>query len=458
MNKSKRNLFSRVILLILAAAVVLSVTFSLGSCKKNPPTKDEIIANVSESTENGSYGYVMQYLMLWDLPDFDTDKFSWVERAFKENYNYGDGLPTAYEHARLTANYFIENFYDSTDLGDKTAVTDALITSYVNTVGDPYAIYRVSDEFSEYSDDINGSFGGIGVVVEYSYRDEAIMVSSVNIGSPAEMAGLRPGDYIVAVDGVAIEEIGYLNAVYHIRGEIGTNVTVTVLRGAERLDFVCKRALVEEISVKYEMVGEYGYVLVNGFKANTYAQFVEAIDAVTAAGAKGIVFDMRNNPGGLVSSVCDVISYLIPNGHTIISYDLKGDDDDVTLKSQNSHHPKTQVNGDHIVDLPFVVICNEYSASAAEIFTSAVRDYRNTGLLRATVVGTTTYKKGIMQSTFTYTDDSALTFTIAYYSPPSGKNYHGTGVTPDVYVENTATEDLQYARAFTELEKLANAK
>lgn len=457
MNKSKRNLFSRVILLILAAAILLSATVSFSSCKKNT-TKDDIIANVSESIENGSYSYVMQYLKLWGVPDFDTDKFSWVEMAFKENYNYGEGLPKTYEHARLTANYFIENFYDSTDLEDKNAVTDALIASYVNTVGDPYAIYRVSDEYSEYSDDINGSFGGIGVVVEYSYREETIMISSVNIGSPAEMSGLRPGDYIVAVDGVGVEEIGYLNAVYHIRGDIGTNVTVTVLRGTERLDFVCKRALVEEISVKHEMVGEYGYILVNGFKANTYSQFVDAIDAVTAAGAKGIVFDMRNNPGGLVSSVCDVISYLIPNGHTIISYDLKDDGNDVTLKSQNSHHPKTQVSGDHIVDLPFVVICNEYTASSAEIFTSAIRDYRNDRLVSATIVGTTTYKKGIMQSTFTYPDDSALTFTIAYYNPPSGENYHGIGITPDVYVENTATEDLQYTRAFTELEKLANAK
>lgn len=459
MHKNVKTIFSRAFILLITVSVIVGVIFAFSSCSQAPISKEELLANIdaTSSEDVRDFDYVLQYFDLWDMPNHDVRKLSWAELSFKQYYNFGDGLPETGEHARLAANYFIENLYDSTDLDDKNAVTDALITSYVAVVGDAYAIYRRAEEYAVYNDDINGSFGGIGVVVEYNYQDETIMVSSVNLGSPAESAGFKPGDFVVAVDGRSIEELGYLNAVYHIRGKIGTSVTVTVLRGEERIDLTCTRALVEEISVAYEIDGDYGYIIVNGFKANTYKQFVEAVDYMVAEGVSGIVFDMRNNPGGLVDSVCDIISYLVPSGRTIISYDLKGDSSDITLKSQEDTHPKTGEKLDSVVDLPFVVICNEYTASAAEIFTAAMRDYRDDGLLEATIVGTTTYKKGIMQRTHPYDkDDSSLTFTIAYYNPPCGENYHGIGITPDINVLNTEAEDVQYSTAIKELEKLVN--
>ena len=187
------------------------------------------------------------------------------------------------------------------------------------------------------------------------------------------------------------------------------------------------------------------------FKKNTFDQFVNAIDALEAANVKGIVFDVRGNPGGYVDSVCDVISYIIPTGHTVLSYQYKGRPA-TELKSTDDAK-----NTDHVIDLPITVICNEYTASAGEIFTAAIRDYRDEGLLRASIVGTNTFGKGIMQNTYYYLDDSSVTLTVAYYNPPCGENYHGKGVAPDVVIENTAEEDLQLLTAYAELLELINA-
>ena len=157
--------------------------------------------------------------------------------------------------------------------------------------------------------------------------------------------------------------------------------------------------------------------------------------------------DLRNNPGGYVDSVVAVISYLIPDGNPVMSYKYNGYDE-VVLLSQDDE-------GDHVVDLPFVVICNGNTASAGEIFTAAIRDYRDRDMMNATIVGTTTYKKGVMQSSFYYSkDQSSMTFTVAYYKPPYGDNYHGIGVAPDVVVENTEAEDLQLKEAYIQMEKL----
>ncbi len=456
-NKTRRPLFRAIISLFLVFVLSTSA-LSLTSCfEYEAKSKDEIISNIentsSEDTED--YTLVMQYFSLWGMPRYDTEKLAWVETVFNTHYKYGDGLPKTEQHARLAAEIFLSEYYDSINRDNKTAVTDALISSYVAAVGDPYAVYREPEEYSDYNDTINGTFGGIGIVVEYDHTEESITVTSVTPGAPAEAAGFLPGDLIFAIEGRTIEELGYLNAIDYIRGEVGTKVTVTVIREGEKLDLVSDRAIIDEQSVGYTMDGNLGYIAVSGFKGNTYEQFAEAVDSVVADGAEGIIFDMRNNPGGLVSSVCDMISYLIPTGYAIVSYDFN--DSTVVIRSEDDLDPKTGETRDSVVDLPMVVICNEYTASSAEIFTSAIRDYRNEELLSAKIVGGVTYKKGIMQSTFKYKDGSSVTCTIAYYNPPSGENYHGTGITPDVIIDIGETEDLQYKTAKKELEALINA-
>ncbi len=447
--------------LVLLIVTVIAVASSLSSCLdfSASKSKEEIAESISASLteDKKNFDRVSKYYVYWGMPDFDAEKMTDTESIFKYNYNYAGGMPDTLEHAASSARHFLEYYYDQTDLEDKTAVTHALISSYVDVLDDPYAVYRVPVENDDYTLGMSGKFGGIGVTILYDDENETVTVESINIGSPAEAAGFAVGDMLYAVDGVKISDIGYRNAVYYIRGEVGTEVSVTVLRNGEEITLTATRAIVDDISSTYEIIEDnIGYIRVSSFKGNTFGQFVNCVDAVKAAGVKGVIFDMRNNPGGYLTTVCDMLSYLIPTGQVIVSYEYANGiyrED----KSQDDLHPVTKVRSDSVLDLPIVVICNEYTASAGEIFTAAVRDYRDEGLLSATVVGTVTYKKGIMQSTHLYDDGSSVTLTTAYYNPPSGENYHGIGVTPDVTVQNSKTEDLQYNQAIIELNKLVNA-
>lgn len=447
----KNRVSSKLILLLLTLSILVS---SLSACylfETPTDSKENISATVENATVNDNAQYVAHYLEFWGLPSFKLIKFLYIEEKVNQYYNYADGLPDTFTHAKETAKLFLENYYDEINLNDKSEVTDALLTCYARAIGDPYTIYRPPVEADEFTQDMSGKFGGIGVIVAYNHDEETIMVETVYINSPAEKAGIKPGDYFYAIDGVTVEELGYLQAVNYVRGKIGTSVQLTMIRDGEFVEVTAIRDEVEEINVSYKIDPDtkIGYVQIVQFKGNTYSQFVEAIDYLEENGAVGIVFDLRGNPGGYLNSVTAVISYLIPNGNTVVSYQYKGKGTTVYTTMNDDE------NGDHVVDLPFVVICDEMTASAGEIFTAAIRDYRNEGMLDATIVGVNTYKKGIMQNTYSYTDGSSITLTVAYYNPPCGVNYHGVGVTPDVLVENTSKEvDLQLEAAYAEMQKL----
>ena len=453
MKKSYQNVISKLLLLIISLTLVLSSFTSCDLFSQVADNKNQLETNIGNSEEIARYNYVAQYLREWNLPLFNQTKFKYFEDYFQRYFNLEGGLPSTYNHAKETASLFTENYYDSIDVNDKNAVTDALLDCYVRATGDVYSAYRPPVETEDFQTDMSGKFGGIGVMVEYNDQDKTIMINTVYPGSPAEKAGIQTGDFIYAVDGKTITELGYTNAVNYVRGEIGTNVELELIRDGKHITVTATRAEVEEFNVVYEIIEEenLGYVQIVAFKGNTFDQFKEAIDSLEAAKVDGIIFDLRGNPGGYVDSVIAVISYLIPDGETIMSYQYKGRDKVVLVSDDEGT--------DHVVNLPFVVICNEYTASAGEIFTAAIRDYRNDKMLNATIVGTTTYKKGIMQSSFYYpVDQSTVTMTVAYYNPPCGENYHGIGVTPDVVVENTSdTVDLQLNSALEEMKKLLNA-
>lgn len=460
-----KTLFNKSIKKALTLVIVIALTVgSLSSCgiieniidefaHQEVGTKDDILLQIEATINEGKItkDTAEEYLRSWDLPRYDKMKFGYVELCFSQLYNLEGGLPDILTHAAETARLFIEYYYDAIDHSDKTAVTDALIYCYVEVVGDPYSTYRPPVAADNFNDEMSGKFGGIGVVIQYDHDNETLMVETVYPDSPAEKAGIRVGDYIHAVDGKTVEEVGYLNAVNYVRGEIGTNVELTVLRAGELVTLVATRAEVEEINVTYEFNADNktAYISIVAFKGNTFDQFKEAVDEVLAMGAEGIVFDLRNNPGGYVNSICDVISYIMPTGHTIMSYQYK-EREEVFVDTYD------QEGEDHVIDLPMVVICNEYTASAGEIFTSAIRDYRNEGLVDAVIVGTNTYGKGIMQSSYVYTDGSTVTLTVSYYNPPCGKNYHNIGVAPDVIVEYSEERDLQLLTAYAELSELMN--
>ncbi len=452
MKNILKNAVGRIILLVLTLSILLGSFTACDIFSYVAGEESEIQGNVDNATENDDYKFVSNYLRDWGMPIFDTVKVQYFEECFKQLFNYGDGMPDTLTHAKLTANAFLENYYSEIDKSNKTKVTDAIMDCYVSVLGDPYSAYRPPTVTEEYMEDMSGKFGGIGVMVEYNDQDESIMINTVYPGSPAEAAGIKVGDIIYAVDGKTVSELGYLNAVYYVRGEIGTQVELTLLRDGQLVTVVATRAEVEEINAAGQIIEgtNIGYVQIVSFKDNTFNQFKAAVDELLAAGVDGIVFDVRNNPGGYVYSVLDVISYIIPDGKVVMSYQYNGQDP-ITLKSKDEGE-------DHKIEIPFVVLCNEYTASAGEIFTAALRDYRNDGTLNATLVGTNTYGKGIMQNTYYYPfDQSSVTLTVAYYNPPCGENYHGTGVAPDRVVEIENDTDTQLDAGIEELNKLINA-
>ena len=462
-----QNKFSKKIRLLSFLLVIVIISISLIGCRPEQ-SKEQILDNIS-SSEQKTYNYVWNYLQEFGIPDFDKMKMRWVENSFQTYFNVKSGLPGIYQHAVMTATAFMERYYDKIDIKDRSAVTDALLTCYVEATGDKYAYYRTPTESDDYNDDMSGTFGGIGVVIEYDHSAKTLQVSNIYPDSPAEAAGIMVGDYIQAVDGKTIDEVGYLYIVDLVRGEIGSPVEITLKRGDSIIKVTAIRALVQEKTVVYELIeGGIGYVQLVSFKDNTFAQFVEAIDALEGMGVKGYVFDLRNNLGGYVYSVTDIISYLIPNGHPMISYSYKNYPTEV-ISSETDIHPTKKDPGDptkpleedHKTTLPIVVLCNEYTASAGELFTAAMRDYADEGLLNAVTVGTTTYGKGVMQAGFGYTDGSSIIFTVAYYNPPCGENYHDIGIEPDIKIENAYDGDTlidsQYKKAIEEIKSLINA-
>jgi len=390
-------------------------------------TKEELSLNV-ESSEDQGYEYASDYLDRWDFPRHSQKKLRALENVFDSKFVSEVGDP--YERARLTAEAFLKDYYDTTELSDTTAVTDAIIRAYVSTMGDRYSIYRTAEEYREYSSDMSGSFVGIGVTVRYSQSDSIIRVEQVHHGSGAELAGILPGDVIYSVDGKTVAEMGYDASVSAIRGEENTTVVIGVLRGEEELSFTVKRMRVIEDSVTLTLDGDIAYIKISSFKNNTDTLFKEAIDKAIESGVRGIIYDLRDNPGGYLSSVTEMLDYICHKGTPIVSF-------------TNDYSKPTLAKDDHTVDLPSVVICNGGTASAGELFTAGIRDFSAMGQLDAKIVGEVTFGKGIMQNTYSFSDGSSITLTVAYYNPPSGINYHGVGIEPDVTVAMTDTGDAQ---------------
>ncbi len=427
----KKTAVRRAALFAILCAIVVSAILVLSSCGSSViRSKEELLEEVNSSASR-SYSNVSSYLKKWGFPDSDSTKLKYIENLFK-NYYVGE-MPEVGDAARSVALNFLENYYDDIDLSDEDKVTDALINCYIAAVGDKYSHYMNPEEYESYNAEMSGEFCGIGVYISYSALDGTYEILNVFEDSPAETAGILPGDFIVAVDGTDVDILGYEGTLGAVKGEQGSSVSITVLRGTERIEFSMLRTELEDITVTHEILaGNIGYIRITQFIQNTASQFTAAVDSLTDAGVSGIIFDVRSNPGGYLTSIIEVLDYLLPDGGDIVGY-----------KYYDGSTDSTKASDGHQVSLPFAVLCNEYTASAAELFTSALRDYAAEGIIDATIIGQTTYKKGTMQSTFEYKDGSAITISIALYNPPSGVNYEGIGITPDHIIENTGSEDLQ---------------
>ena len=329
-------------------------------------------------------------------------------------------------------------------VGDVDTATAVYISAYARALGDNYGYYYPPADYDDYTEDISGQYTGIGISVTLLDSGYAEILS-VFAGSPAEEAGLLPGDILVAVGGEDFAVIGYQNAIDLIRGLEGTSVTITLERDGARFDATMPRRRVTEETVNYKMLdGGVGYIRITSFDDSTYTQFVEAHRALDAAGADSYVFDVRNNPGGTLTAVVSVLEYILPDGH-IVKLNYKNDAYDTLISSIYDFDPafmadRTYYEGHEITE-PMVVLANGNTASAGELFTSSLQDYNV-----AEVIGEQTFGKGIGQSSFGIgSDGSALVLTIFSYDPPVQPNYQDVGIVPDVAVslsEEAANKNL----------------
>lgn len=410
---------------LIGSAVLVACMDSTGSLL----SREEITARMEElGQDDRGHAYVANHIMEYGIGGFDAGKFRNVEFYFGSKY-VGD-LPSVPEMAYTTAELFMTYYYDRLDHGNKDAVTTALVKCYVEATGDRYAVYRTPEELEQYSGEMSGEFVGIGVQVMQELDPATGKLASVRVeevfnGSGAEGGGIEYGDYIVAVDGVDITTLESSEMLSMIKGEEGTFVEITVLRGEERIGCTCKRALVVDLSVEYSIENSIGFIEISSFKANTAELFAEALEYMYTNNVVGIVFDVRSNPGGYLEAVLSVLDSIVPGGVDLASY--------VEASGATTVYKSTGEGA--ALSVPCVVLCNEGTASAGELFTAALRDFDEMGIIDATVVGTTTFGKGVMQRVFSFFDGSSITLTVAYYNPPSGVNYEGKGITPDVTVE-----------------------
>lgn len=350
-----------------------------------------------------------------------------------------DGIGSEVESKLNAIDSVLESFYFG-DVDDETA-KDNIYKAYLSSYGDKYTMYYTADEYKALKESTNGKFYGIGAVCQLSGEGGVLLVDVYDNGAGYQ-AGLRSGDRVVNVDGRDITDMELSSAVALIKGDKGTSVTLEVIRGTERLTFSVVRDAVEAKTVSYTLLdNNIGYLSISQFEEVTTKQFKAAVEDLQSQGMKGLVIDIRNNPGGLLDTVVGMLKYMLPDGLIVYTENKQG----------NRKEYKGQDNDEF--NLPLAVLVNGNSASASEIFAGAIQDYG-----KGTIIGTQTYGKGIVQTVKPLTDGSAIKFTIAKYFTPKGQDIHGKGVTPDMVVEygTDADVDTQLDAAIKNVEAQIN--
>lgn len=314
----------------------------------------------------------------------------------------------------------IDAYYYQEDTDKEKLVEDAY-KGMMASLGDPYSTYYSEEELNDLMEQSEGIYFGIGAYVSMDQTTGYAMVSGVIEGTPAQEADLRDGDIIYEVDGKSAYGLELTEVVAMIKGEEGSTVHLTLVRDGEA-DYVEKdvvRRQIESPTVEYQMhEGQIGYIQITEFDDVTADQFAEALAVLKEQGMKGLILDLRSNPGGNLSTVVDISRMILPKGLIVYTEDRNGNRDEYAC------------DGSRKLELPMVVLINGYSASASEILAGAIKDY-NMG----TLIGTTTYGKGIVQQVVSLKDGSAVKLTVSSYYTPSGKNIHGIGIEPDEVCE-----------------------
>lgn len=340
---------------------------------------------------------------------FDRSETEQVEADTAAQEDYHEKLD---EIVALLNEVYVDG-YDTDKLGDYLA------QAAVAATGDRWSYYVSAEDYDAFAESNENAYVGIGVTVESSDDlTDGVQITKVTPNSPAEEAGIEADDRIYAVEGETVESLGLDETKNRIRGEEGTEVTLTILRGEKKFDVTVKRASVEVEVVKYSMLdGSIGYIKINNFEANSADRTIEAIDTLRGQGAKALVFDLRFNPGGRKDELVRVLDELLPEGPLFRSVDYKGNE-------------SVDYSDADCVELPMAVLVNGDSYSAAEFFAAALQEYD-----WATVVGTKTCGKANYQQTFRLSDGSAVAVSTGHYQTPHGVTLANVGVTPDEIVE-----------------------
>lgn len=294
----------------------------------------------------------------------------------------------------------------------------------VAALNDPYSEYYTKEELEETLNSNKGISYGIGAQVSLNKEMDTAMISGVLEDTPAAKAGLRAGDIIYKVDGEETRGLSVTEVVARVKGKENTTVHLTIYREGEpdflEMDIVRGKLIETETvqSAMLENTNSIGYLRIREFDGVTVDQFNEAMAELRASGMKGLILDLRSNPGGDLAAVVDISRRLLPEGLIVYTEDKAGKRTEYTC------------DGEHEIDIPMVVLVNEYSASASEILSGAIKDYN-----KGTLIGTTTYGKGIVQRINRLDDGTAIKLTVSAYFTPSGKNIHGIGIEPDIELE-----------------------
>lgn len=304
---------------------------------------------------------------------------------------------------------------------DEEDFTDWSCKGLVAALDDPYSTYFTKEEYDDMMETSTGVYYGIGIMATQNMETGEISVVQVFDGSPAREVGMMEKDIIVAVSGEPVTGMDLSLVVTKIKGQKGEKVDIEVYRPStkEYIDFAVERREVERDTIEFKMLEHnIGYIKLTEFDEVSYEQFMAAYNELTEQGMEGLVFDLRNNPGGLLGTVVSIADEFLPEGKILYTEDKNGEGETYSSKEE------TQLN------IPLAVLINGQSASASEVLAGAIKDYE-----WGTLVGTTSFGKGIVQRIFPFRDGTALKLTTSHYFTPNGHNIHGTGITPDIVVE-----------------------
>ena len=330
---------------------------------------------------------------------------------------------------------------------DPVKMDDYALMGMAAAAGDPYTAYYPKDEFKSYMDNVYSSYVGIGATLGADIENNTLVVISPMEDSPAERAGLKSGDIIKSIDGSPYTAAQLTEAATYLKkGAEGTDVFIEIERDGKEKEITITREKIIKVSVKSKMLqNNTAYMRISSFEIgsgkdgkSTFDEFCEHLDALKTAGMTGLIIDLRDNPGGDFDSVCKIADKILPKALITYTEDKQGNRKDINSDAEE-------------IDVPIVILINGGSASASEVLTGALKDNK-----KATVIGTKSYGKGIVQSVYSFTDGSGMSITTAKYYTPSGECIHGIGIEPDIEVQQdtekaiselTISEDVQLQKA-----------